>query len=145
VRYLRALTGTAFTFFALLELPTIFQPGKGGVGLQIFSALFVAVCTVVAVRGFRSATVIADTNGVTYRSLMRTRRWQWADINRFEVHDASVGIMRYNRRVLFMRDVQGDVRKLEQLNASPKRSPNPIDVAAEALNDLVAWFRGGAK
>jgi hypothetical protein len=49
--------------------------------------------------------------------------------------------MQYRRRVLFLREEQGRLRKLQEINAAASRQPNPIDEIAERLNGLAQRHR----
>ena len=133
-RYLRVVTAAFFGLVTILFVVQAFNPGKGGTGLTVFAVAAAIVCAVLTVRGARSATILARDSGVEYRSLVRTRRWTWPEIDGFEARDVRDGAMQYRRRMLFVRQRNGVVRKLQELSASRKRSPNPIDEIAEQLN-----------
>jgi Bacterial PH domain len=113
-----------------------FRPGKGGAGLSVLSSASALVCALLTVRGARCSTIIVRDGGVEYRSLARTRHWTWPEIEDFEARDSSEGVMQYRRRVLFVRERQGRVRKLQEINAAASRQPNPIDEIADRLNGL---------
>lgn len=143
-RQLRVIAGVFFGFVALVEIPSVFDPGKGGIAGRIFAGLLVVAGAVFAIRGVRSATVIATDSGVIYRSLARTRFWPWDGIAQFEALDTRVGVMAWPRRVLFLRDSADQLHKCEELNARVSRIPNPVDDVAAALNRLVEGHRGSS-
>ena len=126
-RLTRAVLVGFFGLCTLLEIPSIFNPGKGGLGLRVLSVGFLGVLLLLTIRGLGSCTVEATVRGVRYRNLARDRRWRWEDIDQFEVREVRVGVMGYRRRVLFVHEVKGTNRKLEAVNARPSTSPNPID------------------
>jgi hypothetical protein len=126
-----------FGCFTLLSIPTIVDPGKGGIGLQVASVGFTAVLIWLTIRAFGSATIVATEQGVRYRNVARDRRWAWDDLEQFEARDGRVGAMGYRRRVLFVRQANGALRKLEAINARPTLSPNPVDEVATCLNGLL--------
>ena len=134
VDQLRVLYAALFGFFAVLQLVQAFNPGKGGIGLTVFALVGAAVCLLLCIRGARGATVAASDGGFEYRSLVRTRRWTASEVDGFEARDSREGVAGYRRRVLFVREVGGRVRKLQEINARASLSPNPIDGVAEALN-----------
>ena len=136
--WVRWFLGGAFALMFLLSLPTVFNPGKGGVGLQIFSVFLSLAIVAVTVRAARSATVLAYEDHVVARQLLRTRRWRWSEIERFEARTGVVGAMSYRRRVLWVILWAGDARRLTELNCRLLRDGQPtrIDCVSSQLNDL---------
>jgi hypothetical protein len=136
VRYLRALYAGFFGFATVLFVVQAFNPGKGGAGLSVLASASAIACAVLTLRGARCATIIARDTGVEYRALGRTRHWTWSQVNAFEARDSREGVMQYRRRVLFVREERGRVRKLQEINAATSRRPNPVDEIADRLNGL---------
>jgi hypothetical protein len=136
----RALAVTFFGFCALSFLAQALDPGKGGPALAILSILFSAGCGVLTYRGARWAT-LATQSGLTYRSIFRTRRWSWEQIDHLYTQDGLVGILGYRRRVLWLRTSSGRAIKLEDVNASTRREPNPVEVFAAKCNAELGWIR----
>ena len=62
-RYTQRLTRAALVGFfglcTLLEIPSIFNPGKGGLGLRVLSVGFLGVLLLLTIRGLGSCTVEA--------------------------------------------------------------------------------------
>jgi hypothetical protein len=131
-----------FGLMSLLQLPAIFAPGKGGVGLVVFAIAFECLIIWLTIRAVGSATISATERGVRYRNVARDRWWTWSELDSFEARDDHVGIMAYRRRVLFVKQGDGALRKLDAINARPGLSPNPIDGVAERLNSFLRTARG---
>jgi hypothetical protein len=136
VRYLRTFTAGFFGFCTVIFVVQAFNPGNGGAGLTVLASASAVVSAVLTVRGARCATIIARDTGAEYRALARTRRWTWPQVETFEARDSREGMMQYRRRVLFVQERQGQVRKLQEINAAASRRPNPIDEIADRLNGL---------
>ena len=115
----RLYTTAFFLFISLVEIPSVLDGGRGGAALQVFAGLLVFSGAWMAVRA-RSATVMATPTETVYRSLVRTRRWNWDQIQGFEVRLGRLGIMRYRRRILWVLLKNGDEHRLAELNESPR-------------------------
>jgi hypothetical protein len=131
-------------FFALLGIVAATHPGKGGTRGVVLGLVITVPSLVLAYRGARSATVDADAAGLTYRALIRARSWRWTEVASMHAEDTPLGVRHYRRRVLWLTEESGNEVKLEELNARPQLSPNPIDELADALNALLRAARGDA-
>jgi hypothetical protein len=100
----------------------------------------IATCAGLAARGARSATIEAGNEGVTYRSLLKTRRWHWSEIARFEARDGVLSFLPYRRRILWIALCGRSDRKLEDLNCRRARDGQStlVDNFATELNDAHA-------
>lgn len=74
--FTRLLMATVFGLFALLGLAGVVEAEQTGPGTDLFAWAIVVVNSWLAVRGWRSGTLIATADEVRYRSLVRTRKWR---------------------------------------------------------------------
>lgn len=127
------VTGVFFLFITVIQIGESFNPGKGGLGLQVFTAIVAAACAWLTTRALVAPTITATPDGVLVRTLLKTRKYGWAEIERFEVHERAVGAMGYSRKVLALVLRNGEVNSFTALNSGP----GPfgwVDEAALKLN-----------
>jgi hypothetical protein len=107
--------------------------------------LLLAACAWLAIRGARSATLLADDDKVTVRGLLRTRSWSWQQIGGFTVETRRLGQMHYRRRVLGLRLQDGSIRWFPELNCRVPRGQQPswVDDASAVLSAYLSGRRPG--
>ncbi len=123
--------GGFFLFCTLGFIIQIFTPGKGGVGLQVFAGITAVTAAWLTARCFVAPTITADLNGVRIRTLVRTRKYSWPEVERFRVEVRMV--RQYRRKVLGVELRNGQTAWFSELNGSPKRV-GWVDEAVDALN-----------
>jgi hypothetical protein len=123
--------------FALLTtgifIGQAFSPGKGGAGLQVLSSLCAVASASVVVRALVGPSISASPNGVLVRTLFRTRRFPWAEIERFQARTGRVGRSVSPRRILGIALKDGQTIWFSELNARTK-TPGWVDEAVLRLN-----------
>jgi len=112
-----------------------FNPGKGGIGLTVLAAFTAAASAGLTTRTLFAPTITATYNGIRIRTLLRTRRYGWTEVERFQVVVKLVGS--YNRKVLAITLTNGDTKSFNQLNGSPRRF-GWVDEAVLKLNSYSA-------
>jgi len=108
-----------FGFVALLEIPSLWSPGKGGAISIVMAALIVAACFALTIRSFRSGLQISS-NEVICRDLLRTTRWPRSTVTRFEPRPGRHGAVGYRRLLLWIIFTGGNEKRLGLVNWSPK-------------------------
>ena len=136
-RWYAAYTAGFFLLAAFLMSTFLFQ--KGGhdrLGVDIFSAIIVALCLVAVVRWWQGSTVIAEPPGVTARHAIRTRHWLWDQVDRFVADTRPNGVVGYRRRMLGIRLATGETHWCTDINCRPGKEGQStwIDVSVANLN-----------
>ena len=126
-----------YVVYALLLLPFVFVPGKGGVGLSIAVALLIVVMLAASWRGRRYGTVLADASGLIAFGPLRRRHWDWSDIQYFDVGRSSLAFAPASNRVcLRVHQNNGETVVLRAITARPGRlDAGWLEVATAALNN----------
>jgi len=140
----RVVMTTALSAFIFLETGAYFDRNGTQPGELAFTSGFLAVLAWLAVRSSRMATLLADEDKVVVRSLVRTRSWSWDQIDAFVVETRLVGgFVKYRRRMLGIRQHDGRLRWLTELNCRPAqgRRASWVDDAAATLNEHLATLR----
>jgi hypothetical protein len=134
-----------FSLFFFLETGAFFDRNGTQPGEIAFTSLLLAACAWLAIRGARSATLLADDDKVTVRGLLRTRSWSWQQIGGFTVETRRLGQMHYRRRVLGLRLQDGSIRWFPELNCRVPRSQQPswVDDASAVLSAYLSGRRPG--
>lgn len=101
---------------------------------QIFGVAAGLPVAVMAVRGFRSSTLLIDDDCVTVRTLLRRRRWSLEQILRASVEAGYVGM--YDRRFPVIHFVDGRFYECREINTSPAKSAALAPIV-EVLNRAV--------
>jgi hypothetical protein len=135
---LSVTAGIFFLFSTGIFIGQAFNPGKGGLGLTLFAAVTAAGTAALTTRALVAPTVSVADNGVRIRTLLRTRSYGWTEIDRFYVVVRPVGA--YNRKVLAITLMNGEIRSFTELNSRPSR-PGWVDDAAATLNKHLAAGR----
>jgi hypothetical protein len=136
-KWQRVVGASAFSLFFFLEIGSYFDKNGTQPGEIVFTTILLAVFAWLAVRAARSATLLADDDKITVRSFLRTRTWSWDDVGGFVVDTRLVGAwVKYRRRVLGLRERDGSIRWLSELNCYPARGSRGswVDEAAATLN-----------
>ncbi len=141
-RYRNGVYSVTLGIFLLLAtgilIGEVFNAGKSGLGPTVFAAIMAAASAALTIRCLVAPTITAGHNGVRIRSLLRTRNYSWAEIDRFSVVTRSPGA--YNRKVLAITLRNGETRSFTDLNSRPTR-PGWVDDAAATLNQHLAALR----
>jgi hypothetical protein len=135
---LSVFAGTFFLFATGIFIGQAFSPGKGGLGLTVFATITAAAAAALTTRTLVAPTITAARNGVRIRTLLRTRNYGWAEIDRFNV--VIKPVRAYNRKVLTITLKSGEIRSFTELNSRPTR-PGWVDEAATTLNQHLATLR----
>ncbi len=140
-RGLRFAGTGAFSFFFFLEFGSYFGRNGTQPGELAFTTIFLLVIVALAVRSYRSATLLADDRKIIVRSLMRTRSWTWPEVDSFLAETKFVGAwVKYRRRVLGLRERDGTIRWFPELNCRPAKGSRKswVDETAAVLNQYQA-------
>jgi len=133
----RAAMTSIFGLFFLLQTGAYFGRNGTQPGMVAFVSVLLAIFAWLAVRAARSCTLLADDDTITVRGLLRTRRWRWADVDGFDVRIGHVQKLSfYRRRILRLRQRDGNIRWLTELNSGLRA--HWVDDAAAALNQRAA-------
>lgn len=146
-RLQRVLVAILFGVFVFLEIGAYLGRNGTQPGELAFTSAFLVVLIWLAVRSCRIATLLARDNRVLVRGLARTRSWSWDLIDAFVVDTRLVGgTIKYRRRVLGIRQRDGRLIWLTELNCRPAKGQRGswVDDAAATLNQHLATMRAGA-
>ena len=80
-RWQRVSGASLFGCFFLLETGAYFDKNGTQPGEIAFTSALLAVLAWGAVRAARAATLLANDDKITVRSLFRTRSWSWDEID----------------------------------------------------------------
>jgi hypothetical protein len=92
--------GTSCMLVTLCFIYQAFTPGKGGVGLVVISAISAAATASMTARALIAPSIAATPDGVRVRTLVRTRKYAWTEIERFQAKEERVGIAARRHRIL---------------------------------------------
>lgn len=106
-------------------------------GLTVLAAVTAAASAGLTTRTLFAPTITATYNGIRIRTLLRTRRYGWTEVERFQVVVKLVGL--YNRRVLAIKLTNGDTKSFNQLNDSPRKF-GWVDEAVLKLNSYATDY-----
>jgi hypothetical protein len=140
----RFVMTTGWGLFVFLETGAFFDRNGTEPGELAFSSAFIAVMVWFGVRSSRMATLLADEHKVVVRGMVRTRSWTWDQIDAFVVDTRLVGVfVKYRRRMLGIRQHDGRLRWLTELNCRPANGQRAswVDDAAATLNEHLAARR----
>jgi hypothetical protein len=143
-RWQRVVMTTVWGLFFFLETGAYFDRNGTQPGELAFTSVFLAVLVWLSVRSSRMATLLADSDKVVVRSLVRKRSWPWDQIDAFVVETRLVGgFVKYRCRMLGIRQHDGRLRWLTELNCRPAngRRASWVDDAAATLNEHLAILR----
>jgi hypothetical protein len=146
-RWQRVFMTTMAGFFIVLETGAYFDRNGTQPGVLAFTSAFLAVLTWLGVRSSRMATLLADDDKVVVRALFRTRSWSWDQIDAFVVETRLTGgFARYRRRMLGIRQHDGRLRWLSELNCRPAKGSRRswVDDAAATLNAYLSSSRSAS-
>ena len=125
----------------IAHLITSDRNGETPTNLALMSVL-VAWLAFFGVRGWRSATLLADTEKVTVRQLVRTVSSRWQLIEEFTAETRPAPVMwlpviRMQRRVLGVRFRDGRVGWLYELSCRPRAASRTwVDESAQRLTEM---------
>lgn len=139
-KWQRVFLASMFSFFFFLETGAYFDKNGTQPGEIAFTSVFLAIIAWVAVRAARSATLLANDEKITVRSILRTRSWSWDEVDGFVVDTRFVGAINFRRRMLGIRKHDGTIRWFPELNCRPARSTRRswVDDAATTLNNYLS-------
>lgn len=102
------------------------------------AALFVLVVLVAGLlyRIWRSGTLEATPLGILVRTVVRTHRLSWAEVQSFEEVVRAISLNQIRRRVLRVVFVDGGHHDFTELNGSVRMEPDVIADTARYLNVL---------
>jgi hypothetical protein len=143
-RWQRIFVTTLWSFFFFLETGAYFDRNGTQPGELAFTSGFLAVLAWLGVRSSRMATLLADEDKVVVRAQLCTRSWSWDQVDAFVVETRLVGgFVKYRRRTLGIRQHDGRLRWLRELNCRPAkgRRPSWVDDAAATLNEHLTTLR----
>ena len=146
-RLQRVLVTSFLGLCVFLEIGAYFAHNGTQPGELAFTSVFLVALIWLGVRSSRMATLLANDDRVVVRGLVRTRSWSWDLIDAFIVETRLVGgTVKYHRRVLGVRQRDGRLTWLTELNDRPPKGQRSswVDDAAAALNERLATIRATA-
>jgi hypothetical protein len=114
--------GAFFLFSTAGFIGQGFDPGKGGLGLQVLSAISAAVTSWLTGRCLVAPSITATLDGVRVRTWLRTRKYSWAEIDHFQVRVVRLGLMAYRHKILGVVLKNGNSVWFSQVRDRPERS-----------------------
>ena len=87
-------------------------------------------------RIWKSATLTATSSGIVIRTILRTYRIEWADVQEFDEAIRPIGANQIRRRVLRLNMTNGKHRDFTELNCSTRLEPDVVMDAARYLTAL---------
>jgi hypothetical protein len=137
VKWIRVAMSASFGFMFLLEIGAFYDHNGTRGGELIFTSAFLAVIAWLTYRSARSATLIADDDSVVVRTLIRTRRWDWSDIEQFITEIRFVGVQR--RLIVGIRRRGGRICWFDEIGGRPGKSAGlRLEAAVAELNQRLA-------
>lgn len=117
----------AVVVIAVLVQITWFGQGDHTVMNIVYLAVYGPLCSLMGVRGWRSATLLATEDKVTLRTLRQTHSWSWQQIDGFtiETHPLPwllLPVVKVRRDVLKMQFASGDTAWLSEIYWRPPAS-----------------------
>jgi len=107
------------------------------VGFLAFTSALLAVLAWFTYRSARAATLIADDDGVVIRTLIRTRRWDWSEIEQFSTQIRVVGVQ--SRLIVGIRLRSGRIYWSDEIGGRPgKPAGQRLEAAVAELNQVLA-------
>lgn len=95
-------------------------------------AFFTVVSTFLVVRALRSSCVVVDGTGVVTRSLVRTRRYGFAELRDVEVAAGRTGFSGFGREYLVFHRADGRDAGFKELNCRPPKELDGTSVVRRA-------------
>lgn len=144
-RWQRVLVTILFGLFVFLEIEAYFGHSGTQPGELAFTSVFLVALIWLGWHSSRTATLLAHDDRVVVRGLVRTRSWSWDLVDAFVVETRPFGgTVKYRRRVLGVRQRDGRLVWLTELNCRPAKGQRAswVDDAAAALNEHLATMRG---
>ena len=126
------------TVFALLSLTALADPNAA---IEIVGGVAAAFLFTLAIRATQWGQIELYADHVAVRSLWRTRRFRWRDVQRFVVEERPVvgSPLPALHRTLGVHLVSGRTVWLRPADASARHSdPTWVDQAADALNECLS-------
>jgi len=120
-------------FVALLSLVGVFNPGKGGLGLQVVAGVATVTLALLAIRFATGSCILATEGGVEVRAALRRSSYLWKQIRGFRSEQGTVGAASYRRTVLIIDFVDGSSVPFRALNCKAKGGW--VDDAVASLNE----------
>ena len=126
------LMGVGMSVFALGLLGSAVSSSV--TAAQIFGVATGLPLAVIAVRGFRSSTLLINEDCVTVRTVLRRRQWSLDQILSASVETGYVGM--YERRFPAIHLIDGRVYECREINTSAAKSEELAPIV-EAVNQAV--------
>ena len=118
------------------------HPHRHDVGAEQATLVLVLIgLGIFLVRVARSGTLVAKDTGVVYKTPLRTHRWEWPSLVRFEEVVGAIGPSNVPRRYVRAHLGSGRSVNLTSLNVSSRRSPDTINQLVQTLNAMVGTAR----
>jgi hypothetical protein len=133
-----ALT-TFSAVIVLIGLAALADPSSRGTGVILLPFGLILV-----VRAARSPSVEVDGSGVSTRDLLRTRRYEFAELESVEVAVGRTGMTGFGREYLVFRRTDGKAVAFRELSARRPKNAGVTVVrrAAASINERLTSGRG---
>ena len=135
----RNLMGFYLGLVAIVCLVGVFNPGGGGLGLQLLAGLGTLVFALLAFRFATGSCIVATEGGVHVRAALRRSTYRWNEIRGFRSEQGVVGAVAYRRKVLVIDFVDGRSVPYRALNCKP--GGGWVDDAVASLNQQLSALR----
>lgn len=116
-----------WALIGIIGISMVAHPSDRWAGL-VFTALGAAF----AVRSWRSSCVVADDSGATTRSIVRTRRYPYAELRGVEVAVGQTGLNGFDRQYLVFHRVNGQDVAFKEFNSRRPKDPDRSSVVEQA-------------
>jgi hypothetical protein len=103
-------------------------------------AFFTVVSAFLVVRALRSSCVVVDGAGVVTRSLVRTRRYGFAESHDVEVTVGRTGFTGFGREYLLFHRADGRDVSFRELNCRPHKDSQQTSVVQRAAQCINAYL-----
>jgi hypothetical protein len=126
----RAAQAAVAAFGSLIALLGL--SGLADSSSRLTAAVYLAFGAYTIFRGLRSSSVIVGGSSVTTRSMVRTRRYPFAELRGVEVVLGRTGLVGSKREYLVFQQVDGQSAGFKDFNTRAPRPPSTKSIVREA-------------
>jgi hypothetical protein len=101
-------------------------------------ACFLVFGVLFGIRALRSSNIVVDHSGVTTRSIVRTHRYAFSELQGVAVAVGRTGLNGFGRQYLILHRSDGGEVAFRELNSSPPEHPGTTSVVQRAAASISA-------